>query len=137
LVITARQYGEVVLPDAASGNNPGTRRQASHITVPVQGGGACPDGVERNRGRTFCRHGTNFIGYWRHRGTMLIGAANLSPVTKFGERTGAVSGYKLSRSQKLVTVQKLNKVQMRESGCIKHYKAILGAGAKAKTVTSL
>jgi hypothetical protein len=36
--ITARQYGEVVLPDAASGNNPGTRRQASHITVPVQGG---------------------------------------------------------------------------------------------------
>jgi hypothetical protein len=38
LAITARQYGEVVLPDAASGNWPGTRRQASHITVPVQGG---------------------------------------------------------------------------------------------------
>jgi len=36
--LTARQYGEVVLPDAASGNCPGTRRQASHITVPVQGG---------------------------------------------------------------------------------------------------
>ena len=27
-----------MLPDAASGNNPGTRRQASHITIPVQGG---------------------------------------------------------------------------------------------------
>ena len=38
LPLTARQYGEVVLPDAASGNCPGTRRQASHITVPVQGG---------------------------------------------------------------------------------------------------
>jgi len=37
-LLTARQYGEVMLPDAASGNNPGTRRQASHITVPVQGG---------------------------------------------------------------------------------------------------
>jgi hypothetical protein len=36
-VLTARQYGEVVLPDAASGNCPGTRRQASHITVTVQG----------------------------------------------------------------------------------------------------
>ena len=36
--LTARQYGEVVLPDEASGNCPGTRRQASHITVPVQGG---------------------------------------------------------------------------------------------------
>jgi hypothetical protein len=36
--LTARQYGEVVLPDAASGNCPGTRRQASHITVPAQGG---------------------------------------------------------------------------------------------------
>ena len=38
LRLTARQYGEVMLPDAASGNCPGTRRQASHITVPVQGG---------------------------------------------------------------------------------------------------
>ena len=26
LLLTARQYGEVVLPDAASGNCPGTRR---------------------------------------------------------------------------------------------------------------
>jgi hypothetical protein len=26
--------------------------------------------------------------------------------------------------------------QMRVSGCIYHYKAVLGAGAKAKTVTS-
>jgi hypothetical protein len=34
--------------------------------------------------RTFCRHGTNFIEHYECRGTNLIGAANLSPVTKFG-----------------------------------------------------
>jgi len=38
LHITARQYGEVVLPDAASGNCPDTPRQRGHETVPVQGG---------------------------------------------------------------------------------------------------
>ena len=38
LTITARQYGEVVLPDAASGNCPGTPRQRGYVTVPVQGG---------------------------------------------------------------------------------------------------
>jgi hypothetical protein len=35
---TARQYGEVVLPDTASGNCPGTPRERSHETVPVEGG---------------------------------------------------------------------------------------------------
>jgi hypothetical protein len=33
-------------------------------------------------------------------------------------------------------VQDLNCVQMRVSGCIYHYKAVLGVGAKAKTVTN-
>jgi len=47
-----------------------------------------------------------------------------------------VSRYNLSRSQKSVTVQDLNCVQMRVSGCKNHYKAVLGAGAKAKTVTN-
>ena len=56
--------------------------------------------------RTFCRHGTNFIECWRDRGTSMIGAANLSPVTKSVTCTGAVSGYNLSRSQKAVKVQK-------------------------------
>ena len=36
--LTARQYGEVVLPDAASGNCPGTPRQRGQETVSVQGG---------------------------------------------------------------------------------------------------
>jgi hypothetical protein len=47
-----------------------------------------------------------------------------------------VSRYKLSRSQKFVTVQKLNWEQMSESGCNGHYEIVLGAGAKAKTVTN-
>jgi len=51
--------------------------------------------------------------------------------------TGAVSRYRLSRSQKIVMVQDLNCVQMRVSGYNCHYGFVLGAGAKAKTVTSL
>jgi len=47
-----------------------------------------------------------------------------------------VSRYKFNRSQKTVTVQDYNCEQMRASGCIYHYKAILGAGAKAKSVTN-
>jgi hypothetical protein len=66
----------------------------------------------------------------------LIGAANLFPVTKLGEGTGAVSRYKLSRSQKFVKVQDFNCVQMRVSGCNSHYKIVLVAGAKAKSVTN-
>jgi len=88
LSITARQYGEVVLPDASTGQSPDTRQLAGQKAVTVQGGyGTC-----------FCRHGKNFIACWRDRGTSLIGAANLSAVTKFVAGTGAVSRYKLSRS---------------------------------------
>jgi hypothetical protein len=54
--------------------------------------------------RTFCRHGTSFIEHYACRGTSLIGAANLSPVAKLVGGTGAVSRYKLSRSQKTVKV---------------------------------
>ncbi len=86
--------------------------------------------------RTFCRHGTNFVEHYACRGTSLIGAANLSPVTKLVAGTGAVSRYKLSRSQKFVKVQDFNCGQMRVSGCKNHYKAVLGAGAKAKSVTN-
>ena len=54
--------------------------------------------------RTFCRHGTNFIACWRDRGTGLMRAIYLSPVTSFLRCTGAVSRYNLSRSQKTVKV---------------------------------
>jgi hypothetical protein len=99
----------------------------SHKTVTVQGGyGAC-----------FCRHGTNFIKHYACRGTSLIGAANLSPVTNLVSGTGAVSRYKMSRSHKTVIVLDFNCGQMRESGCKGYYKFVFIAGAKAKSVTSL
>ena len=67
------------------------------------------------------------------RGTSLIGAANLSPVTKLVTGTGAVSRYKADRSQKSVKVYRnINCRQMRVSGCKNHYKFVLGAGAKQK-----
>ena len=50
--------------------------------------------------------------------------------------TGAVSRYKLSRSQKFVMVQNFNCMQMSVSGSNGYYEFVLGAGAKAKTVTS-
>jgi len=77
-----------------------------------------------------------FCEIYECRGTRLIGAASLSPVTKLVAGTGAVSRYKLSRSQKFVMVQDLNCGQMRVSGCNNHYKFVLGAGAKAKSVTN-
>jgi hypothetical protein len=50
--------------------------------------------------------------------------------------TGAVSQYKLSRSQEFVKVQDFNCVQMRVSGCNRHYESVLSAGVKAKSVTN-
>jgi hypothetical protein len=46
------------------------------------------------------------------------------------------SRYKLSRSQKFVMVKDFICVQMRESWCKSHYRFVLGAGAKAKSVTN-
>jgi hypothetical protein len=86
--------------------------------------------------RTFCRPGTKLVEHYECRGTSLIGATNLSPVTNLVEDTGAVSRYKLSRRQKSVTVQDFNCEQMRVSGCNGHYEFVLGAGAKAKSVTN-
>jgi len=86
--------------------------------------------------RTFCRPDTNFIEHYACRGTSLIGAENLSPVTKLVAGTGAVSRYKLSRSQKFVKVQDLNCGQMSVSGCNGYYKFVLGVEAKAKSVTN-
>src|SRR4030043_205253 len=89
-------------------------------------------GRKRRVWRTFCHPGTNFIEYYACRGTILIGAANLSPVTKLVAGTDAVSRYKLSRSQKFITVQEFNCVQLRAlpdealrsrvSGCNGNYK---------------
>jgi hypothetical protein len=86
--------------------------------------------------RTFCRHGTNFIEHYACRGTSMIGAGKLSRYRMFVRGTGAVSRYNLSRSQKSVTVQDFNCVLMRVTGCMNHYKFVLRAGAKAKSVTN-
>lgn len=80
LTITARQYGEVVLPDVS-------RPEGS---IPESGYKVSEAG-KGGYGTCFCRHGTNFIACWRDRGTILIGAANLSPVTKLVGSTGSVS----------------------------------------------
>ena len=50
--------------------------------------------------------------------------------------TGAMSRYKLSRSQQLVKVQNLTCMQMSVSGFNGHYEIVLVAGTKAKTVTN-
>jgi hypothetical protein len=84
----------------------------------------------------FLPSGYKLCELYECRGTSLIGAANLSPVTKLEGGTGAVSRYKLSRSQKFVTVQGFNCGPMSVSGCNGHYEFVLGAGAKAKSVTS-
>ncbi len=58
----------------------------------------------------------NFSGLYEYRGTSLIGAANLSAVTKLVASTGAVSRYKFDRSQEFITVQDFNCGQRSVSG---------------------
>jgi hypothetical protein len=113
-----------------------TRRQ--HRAVPSTRDGTLAEKLSR------CKEGmAHFLPsryklreLYECRGTSLIGAANLSPVTNLVAGTGAVSRYKLSRNQKFVKVQDLCCLQMRVSGCNGHYKIVLGAGAKAKSVTN-
>jgi hypothetical protein len=57
-------------------------------------------------------------------------------IQNFIAGTGAVSRYNLSLSHKSVPVQDCYWVQMRVSGCCQHYKAVLVAETKAKTVTN-
>ena len=86
--------GRLCYPTKHPGRVQVSRLRRDHKFIPVQGGyGTC-----------FCSPGTNFIACWRDPGTRFIGATNSSPVTKVGEGTGAVSGYKLSRSKKSVKV---------------------------------
>ena len=101
--LTARQYGEVVLPDAASGHDPDTLARK----------------LSRCKGvwRGFCKSRYKFCRSRACRGTSLIGARILSRYRMFFRGTCAVSRYKFDRSQKTVTMQDLNCVQVRASGC--------------------
>ena len=111
-----------MLPDASTGQGPGTL--AAKLS-------RCKEGMAH-----FLPSWHKFFEHYECRGTSLIGAANLSPVTMLVAGTGAVSRYKLSRSQKFVKVREFNCGQMRVSGCNGHYKFVLGAGSKAKSVTN-
>jgi len=96
---------------------------------------SCPGA--RRVWRGFCRHGTNFIACWRDRGTSLIGAAILSPVTKLVTCTCAVSRYKAkSKPENCQGIMEINCEQMSVSGCKNHCEFVLSAGAKAKTMTN-
>jgi hypothetical protein len=111
-----------VLPDASTGQSPGTlARRLSR----------CKEGMAH-----FLPSRYKFRELYECRGTMLIGAANLSPVTNLVAGTGAVSRYKADRSQKVIKVYKALLGVVRESGCNGHYEFVLGAGAKAKSVTN-
>jgi hypothetical protein len=111
-----------VLPDASTGQSTGTLAEKLS---------RCKEGMAH-----FLPSRYKFCELFECRDTSLIGAANLSPVTKLVAGTGAVSRYKLSRSQKFITVLDFNYVQMCVSGCNGHYEFVLGAGAKAKSVTN-
>ena len=66
--------------------------------------------------RVFAVRVQNLPKFWRDRGTSLIGAANLSPVTKIVESTSAVSRYKVDRSRKVV---KMQRVTLRVNGGVR------------------
>jgi len=128
--LTARQYGEVVLPDASTGQGPGSLAEKLSRCKP-----ACLRSQAGRVWRTFCRPGTKFYEHYACRGTSLIGAEKLSRYRMFVAGTCAVSRYKLSRSQKFVKVQDFNCGQISVSGYSGHYKFVLRAG-KAKSVTN-
>src|SRR4030042_824668 len=114
--LTARQYGEVVLPDASTGQGPGTLASFAHRNEFSREGGKTVT-VQGGYGTCFCNPGTNFIEDYACRGTSLIGTGKLSRYREFVAGTGAVSRSKLFRSQKFITVQDFNYVPMRVSGC--------------------
>ena len=119
--------GRLCYPTTAPGSVPIPRRRRGNKIVPVQGGyGTC-----------FCSQGTNIIALRRDRGTMFLSGREFLQEQKFDKWALAqCRGTNLSRRQKLVTVQDFNCVQMSVSGCNRHYKFVLSAGAKAKTVTN-
>ena len=79
-----------MLPDDSTGQGPcSLARKLSR----------CEEGMAH-----FLPSGYKFSELYACRGTSLIGAANLSPVTKLVAGTGAVSRYKVDRSQKIVKV---------------------------------
>jgi hypothetical protein len=91
-------------------------------TAPAGSRYPAPAGPESCHGarrvwRTFCKSWYKFSEDYACRGTSLIGAGKLSRYRILIGGTGAVSRYKLSRSQITVTMQDLYCVQVSVSGC--------------------
>ena len=87
-------------------------------TAPPQ---ICPGGqkavtVQGGFGACFCHPGTNLNEHYACRGTSMIGAGKLSRYGILIGGTGAVSRYRLSRSQKTITMQDLYWGQVSVSG---------------------
>jgi hypothetical protein len=120
-----------LLPDASTGHYPGTLARKLSRCKP-----ACLRSQTGRVWRTFCRHGTNFIEHYACRDTSLIGADKLSRYRILIVGTGAVSRYKVDRSQKNCQgIMDFNCVQMRVSGC-KFQQDLSWVQYPAKTVTS-
>jgi len=81
--LTARQYGEVVLPDDSTGQGPGTLAEKLSRCKPAR----TERYVRAGRvWRAFCRHGTNFIECWCDRGTSFINGRGIVSVDKVGKK---------------------------------------------------
>jgi hypothetical protein len=120
--ITARQYGEVVLPDASTGHDPDTlARKLSR----------CKEGTA-----WFLPSGYKFYRSRACRGTKLISETDLSRCNKcYKMGTGAVSRYNFDRSQKTVTMQDFFCGHVRVSGC-KFWQDLSWEQDPAKTMTN-
>ena len=134
--ITARQYGEVVLPDASTGQNPGTlARKLSRCKERLRQSLRQSCGSQR-RLRLSKKATASEGGYGA-----LFAVFALRSLGEGGPGTSFIEHYacryKLSRSQKSVTVKEFNYVQMSVYWCKNHYKFVLGVGAKAKSVTTV
>ena len=123
MCVTARQYGEVVLPDASTGQSPGTlAKKLSRCKE----GMACVFAVQVHSWLNITRIAVQ---------TFKV-TEKLSWYCYFINSTGAVSRYNLSRSQKLVKVRKFDCEFWREFRVPRSAGIVLVAGAKAKTMTN-
>jgi len=119
LRITARQYGEVVLPDAASGQGPGTlARKLSR----------CKEGMAHflpSRYKILWTLRVSRYKFDRSRKTVTV-----QDICCGHWRSVAVQSW--SKPENCQGILDFNWVQMRVSGCMNHYKFVLRAEAKQK-----
>ena len=94
-LLTARQYGEVVLPDEASGQGPGTL--ATKLS-------RCKEGMAR----VFAIMVLNLVAITSVAVQTFLGVGLLSPYSYFVNSTGVVSRYTPGRNLETVPMQDLN-----------------------------